>query len=423
MDKYFHSVTLDKDLCKGCTNCLKHCPTEAIRIRNSKAKIIKELCIDCGECIRICPYHAKKAITDEYEKIFDYKYKIALPAPAFYAQYNDVNIEILLYALKLLGFDEIREITVGADIVSAKTNELLSSNNIEKPLISSSCPAIVRLIKIRFPSLIPNILPFQSPLDIIAKKAKFETAEKLSISHKDVGVFFISPCAAKVTSSKVPIGIPESYVDGVISIAKIVQEIAPFYSKLTESGDDFSQSTASGIGWAKSGGESHELHSFNSIAVDGVKNVIKLLEDLEDDKITDIDFIECCACTGGCVGGPLTVNNTYVSQANIRKLIKKYQREPSCFNCNEEDVSLSLSIERDTILKLGSNMSESIKMMEAIDKLAKKLPGLDCGSCGAPSCSALAEDVVKGYAKESDCIFIYKEKLKTFMNEMNLLKE
>ena len=422
MNEYFHSVTLDKDLCKGCTNCLKHCPTEAIRIRNGKAKIIKERCIDCGECIRICPYHAKKAITDDYDKIFDYKYKIALPAPAFYAQYNDINIEVLLYALELLGFDEIREVTIGADAISKKTDELLKRGDIEKPLISSSCPAIVRLIRIRFPSLIPNILPLQSPLDIVAKKAKLETSSKLNIPPEDVGVFFISPCAAKVTSSKVPIGVEKTYVDGVISIARIAQEIAPFYSKIEENGH-ISKSTASGIGWAKSGGESQQLSSYNSLAVDGVKNVIKLLEDLEDDKISDIDFIECCACTGGCVGGPLTINNTYVAQANIKKLTKKYTREFKADNFNDEDLMLTTEITCEPILKLSSNMAESIKMMDEIDKLIEKFPGLDCGSCGAPSCSALAEDVVKGFAKESDCIFIYKEKLKTLMNEMNQLKE
>lgn len=422
MNEYFHSVTLDKDLCKGCTNCLKHCPTEAIRIRNGKAKIIKERCIDCGECIRICPYHAKKAITDDYDNIFDYKYKIALPAPAFYAQYNNINIEILLKALELLGFDEVREVTVGADAISKKTDELLKNDNVEKPLISSSCPAIVRLIRIRFPSLIHNILPLQSPLDIVAKKAKFETAEKLQISPEDIGVFFISPCAAKVTSSRVPIGVKETFVDGVISIARIAQEIAPFYSKIEEF-STVSESTSSGIGWAKSGGESHQLNSYNSIAVDGIKNVIKLLEDLEDDKIEDIDFIECCACTGGCVGGPLTINNTYVAQANIKKLMKKYTRESMPDGFSDEDMMLSTEITCEPILKLSSNMAESIKMMEEIDRLIEKFPGLDCGSCGAPSCNALAEDVVKGFAKESDCIFIYKEKFKTLMDEMNQLKE
>ncbi len=408
MNEYFHSVTLDKDLCKGCTNCLKHCPTEAIRIRNGKAKIINERCIDCGECIRICPYHAKKAITDDYDKIFDYKYKIALPAPAFYAQYNNINIEVLLYALELLGFDEIREVTVGADAISQKTDQLLKENKVEKPIISSSCPAIVRLIRIRFPSLIPNILPLQSPLDIVAKKAKFETAARLNISLEDIGVFFISPCAAKVTSSKVPIGVKETFVDGVISIARIAQEIAPFYSKITGNGH-ISTSTASGIGWAKNGGESQQLSAYNSIAVDGVKNVIKLLEDLEDDKISDIDFIECCACTGGCVGGPLTINNTYVAQANIKKLMKKYTRESQADNFSDDDLMLTTEITCEPILKLSSDMSESIKMMDEIEKLIERLPGLDCGSCGAPSCSALAEDVVKGFAKESDCVFIDKK--------------
>ncbi len=61
LEKFIHSVTLDKELCKGCINCIKRCPTEAIRVRDGKAHILNERCIDCGECIRICPHHAKKA--------------------------------------------------------------------------------------------------------------------------------------------------------------------------------------------------------------------------------------------------------------------------------------------------------------------------------------------------------------------------
>ena len=64
-----HSVTLDEDLCRGCTNCIANCPTEAIRVRNGKAYIISERCIDCGECIRSCPSHAKKAISDPVDII------------------------------------------------------------------------------------------------------------------------------------------------------------------------------------------------------------------------------------------------------------------------------------------------------------------------------------------------------------------
>ena len=108
-EKRFHSVRLDKDKCKACTNCLKRCPTEAIRVRGGSAHIINERCIDCGECIRVCDYHAKVAVTDPLEIIEGWKYKIALPAPSLYGQFKTLqNISQLLSALKELGFDDVK---------------------------------------------------------------------------------------------------------------------------------------------------------------------------------------------------------------------------------------------------------------------------------------------------------------------------
>ena len=88
MIRNFHSVRLDPEKCKGCTNCIKRCPTEAIRVHDGKATIIEERCIDCGECIRACPNHAKFAVTDELDKLAAYKYNIALPAPSFFGQFK-----------------------------------------------------------------------------------------------------------------------------------------------------------------------------------------------------------------------------------------------------------------------------------------------------------------------------------------------
>ena len=73
MDRFFHSVTLDRDRCVGCTNCIKRCPTQAIRVRGGKAQIISERCIDCGECIRVCPHHAKKANHDSLSMLESYR--------------------------------------------------------------------------------------------------------------------------------------------------------------------------------------------------------------------------------------------------------------------------------------------------------------------------------------------------------------
>ena len=104
----FHSVTLDSDRCKGCINCMKRCPTEAIRVRDGKATIISERCIDCGECIRICHNRAKKAVCDDFSQIEAYKWKIAMPPPSFYGQFADIDdINLILTALKRVSFDDI----------------------------------------------------------------------------------------------------------------------------------------------------------------------------------------------------------------------------------------------------------------------------------------------------------------------------
>ena len=422
MENYFHSVTLDKDLCKGCTNCLKRCPTEAIRVRNGKAKIIKERCIDCGECIRVCPYHAKKAVTDDFDMIFNYPYKVALPAPTLYGQFSKIDdINTILAGLKLLGFDEVFEVAGAAEIVTRETIKLLREGKLKKPVINSACPAVVRLIRVRFPNLIDHILPVLSPMDIAAKTARKTISERTGMDPDQIGIFFLSPCAAKMTSVKDPLGLEKSDVDGIISMTEIVSQLAPIIHKITPE-EQLTHAGALGISWARSGGESDGLGLENSIAVDGIHNVIKVLEDVEDEKLENIDFVECLSCTGGCVGGPIAVENTFVAKAKIRQLTQKYTSS-DIVNVSAGDLYFEEEIEYRPVLNLGENMRESLIRMEQIEKLYEEMPRLDCGSCGAPSCIALAEDIVKGYAKESDCIFKLKERLKYLAKEMNQLDD
>ena len=195
MSPYFHSVTLDESKCKGCTNCIKRCPTEAIRVRKGKARIINERCIDCGECIRVCPYHAKKAITDSFDMIRGFKYKVAIPAPSLYGQFKSaLSRNHILTALKMAGFDYVFEVARAAEIVTAETKKILKEGKFPKPLISSACPAVVRLIQVRFPSLIDNILKLESPMELAAKIVKNEFSKKLKIPQKDIGVFLLPLC-------------------------------------------------------------------------------------------------------------------------------------------------------------------------------------------------------------------------------------
>ena len=427
MEKYSHSVVLDKEKCKGCINCIKRCPTEAIRVRNGKAQIIKERCIDCGECIRVCPHRAKSASTDSFDTINNFKYKVALPAPSLYGQFKNIeDLNKILTGLKRIGFDDVFEVSRAADIVSEATKKFLSSNTLKKPIICSACPACVRLIKIRFPKLIDNILPILSPMDIAAKIAKSEAISNTGLKAEEIGIFFISPCAAKVTAAKAPIGLESTGIDGVISMKDIYMKLAPMLSKLDKI-EALSKTSGSGVGWANSGGESTPLNDDSYISVDGINNVINVLEEVENDQIEDLKFIEINACFGGCVGGPLNVENGFVAKSKIKKIknsiIKNNTNEGNIIDINFEDVLWNKPMEYESILKLDNNIVEAMKKLDLLETIAKDLPGLDCGSCGAPSCRALAEDIVRGTASEGDCIFKLKERVRSLAREMVELEE
>jgi len=421
MNNYFHSVTLDENKCRGCTNCIKRCPTEAIRVRKSKARIINERCIDCGECIRICPYHAKKAITDPFDAINNFQYKIALPAPAFYSQFKPSSPrDKILNALIGVGFDDVFEVAKAAEIVTCATRDFIAKNKYPRPLISSACPAIVRLIQVRFPSLLDNLVPLDSPMELAAKMAKQAAAKKTGMDFSQIGTFFITPCAAKMTSIRSPYGKNKSMVDGAISIKeiylKVLQKLnSQNLKQLIQAGSD-------GISWALSGGEAGLLNVDNYLSVDGIHNVITILEEVENERLEDVDFIEALACTGGCLGGPLNVENVYVANTQLKQHInmaKKYNNTICVNDSNEyEYLRWTQSVEHKSILMLDDDLDEAMKKLETLERIYEQLPGLDCGACGAPSCRALSEDIVRGNADETDCVFKLREKVRTLARQM-----
>jgi len=410
---YFHSVTLDRDKCRGCTNCIKHCPTEAIRVRNGKAVIINERCIDCGECIRICPYHAKKAVTDAFDCIWDYEYRIALPAPSLYGQFGPgYPRERILKGLLALGFDHIFEVARAAEIVTMATQKYLKNPDIKKPLISSACPAVVRLIQVRFPSLIDRLIKIKSPMEVAAILAKSEAIEK-GVPADKIGAFFISPCAAKVTSVKNPYENSRSEVDGVLAIKDIYVPLLEKMKKQKTGGDlPIDLSGSIGVAWAGSGGESSALTEGRYIAVHGIRNVNAIFEQTVKESLEDIDFIEALACPEGCLGGPLVAENPFVAKANLRYEAERAPRGIRQAPLGDDKQYIwESTVEYRPILKLDDDMMRALEKMQKIDELTEELPSLDCGACGAPSCRALAEDIVMGNAVLTDCIVKLREKV------------
>ncbi len=404
----FHSVRLDADKCQGCTNCIKRCPTQAIRVRNKKAYIISDRCIDCGECIRVCPHHAKYAVSEHFNELVDYKYRIALPAPALYGQFNNLeNVDYILTALKKMGFDDVVEVSKAAELISAATRVMMDRGELQRPVISSACPAVVRLIRTRFPNLISNLLPTCAPIDLATQIARKKAKEATGYKDEDIGVFFITPCPAKRTAIRNPLCHENYGINGAIAIKDIYPVLVSTMDKLnTQEIEPINESGIIGVGWASSGGEAAGLLKERYLAADGIENVINVLEELEDEKLNDLDFIELNCCTGGCVGGVLTVENPYVAKARLQRL-RKFM-PVSCNTITEgfnwDEISWTKELSPSPAMKLADNVIKAMRMMTRLREIEAELPGLDCGICGAPSCRALAEDIVRGYAEETDCV-------------------
>ncbi len=410
MNRYEHSVCLDVSKCNGCTTCLKHCPTEAIRIRDKHAVINADRCIDCGQCIRVCPNQAKKANYKKLEAMEGYRWKIALPAPSLYGQFENLDdVDYVLQGLLDIGFDDVFEVSAAAELVSAYTRRYIHREGIKKPIISSACPAIVRLIALRFPSLYDNILPMLPPMEIAAELARERAkTEHPELSDDDIGVCFISPCPAKVSYVAQGFGSRKSAVDAVVSMQDVYFALINVMKK-DKVPTPVSHSGMIGISWATSGGESSAVFNESYLAADGIRNVIAVLDEIETGKLPQLEFIELNACEGGCVGGVLAVENPYIARTRLQTLRRYLPVSRHFLNEDEQHTIPDGMMFSDKpvcrpITRLADSMVESMRRLSEIRRLTEELPGLDCGSCGAPTCRAFAEDVVKGEAEEDGCL-------------------
>ncbi len=443
-----HSVALNQDLCVGCTNCIKGCPTEAIRVRDGKAHIDEARCIDCGECIRICPHHAKSAVTDPFPELRsrDPKHPTAvLLPPSLYAQFGPPATRAkIISAMYEIGFDFVYEVALGASASSLRTRELLEERRrlVREgeadyvsvfPLISSACPVVVRLIQMKYRSLISHLVPLYSPMEITAHYAREDVAQKTGIPATDVVTFFLSPCPSKRTATQIPIGQEKSDVSHVVAL----HEVYPYILNMLEKNEGNHRSITAetpikladsdGVQWATAGGEAMTLGTDKYMAVDGIQNVISILDEIENERLKDIEFVEPSCCFGGCIGGPLVASNPFSARARMRGFVQSAKDEvnlrPDQFLSPEqlETRTWEIPVAENNAMRLDEDMGAAMDKYQQMEALLKTLPGLDCGACGAPTCAALAEDIVQGKALETDCIIKLKEHIRKVAKEINIL--
>lgn len=430
---FYHALQINENQCIGCSHCMKICPTEAIRVYDGKAHISESRCIDCGKCFKICPTRAVYIKQDDFESIFNFPCRVALIPSVFLGQFpNDISVSRIYAILKEIGFTHVFETESTTPIYTAAKNKYHYEHRDIVPLISTYCPAIVRLIQVKFPGLVDNLIPIKAPIDITAMYIRRKFQKETNYEDKEVGIFYITPCAAKIAAVKNPVGEEKSNVDGVINMDALYNRV---WKKIKEQGSNYkevklpiAQLSSDSILTSLTNGERRMSNAVHSLAIDEIDNVIEFLEKVENDEIEGVEFLELRACDQSCPGGNLTCNNRFLTCekmfARARYVAEKERNGERTreYELEKERDYLSKNllvgeIEPRSMLSLDPDISKALEKMNKIGTLKKLLPQIDCGLCGAPTCDALAEDIVCHKAKITHCVFVQRNlEIKNRMN-------
>ncbi len=410
--KYFHAIQILEDNCTGCTACVRVCPTEAIRVRNRKATIDPNRCVDCGNCITVCEFHAIIPSSDPFDIIENFKYRVAIISSSFFGQFTeDVSYSAAKQAVLQLGFEEVFEEAIVTDFMVSIIRQYIRDNQDLRPILSSNCPAVVRLIQVKYPSLLPNLLHQEAPMSILTRYLRDRISRQQKLSDEDIGIFLIVPCVAHVTAVHQPEGAYKHLQDGAFSTGMIYGKVREILKDIQNHPTDI-DTFPHGLSWALSGVQAELVGTddIRALSVNGVENVMDILSRVEDHYLDQYDYIVLRSCTNGCVGGCLNVENPFVAMSRIKKMSKeKDSREIHVEELEllhaQGEFGVSPLAPR-PIMELDKDIKKAIKKMKKINEFLTMLPGLNCSACGSPTCYALAEDIVLGKASIDDCVVL-----------------
>ena len=406
---------------------MRVCPTQAIRVREGKARLIPELCIDCGSCLRACPSGAIQATTRSFAEIHNFKYKVAVASPVLFGQFPQaVSPAHIVAGLRGLGFDAVWDFTVELALVNRAVLDYVDGWKGSYPLISVSCPVIVRLVQVLYPAMIDQLIHIQPPRELAGRELKRKYSEELGINPDEIAAIYITPCQAKTISILRPAEGVKSNLDGALGISDVYNDILTLTQSLEkEKAEAFAHDFA-GIAemlrWAKSQGQRRTLRGHRYMSVTGLANVIQVFDDIEKGKLRNIEYLECDACWGGCVRGNLTVDNIYVSLSKINRLLAGLPNRDPALEAEvkrrypHEDFSLKGQVRPRLMENNADSLKDRVKRIKAEETVFKTLPGLNCGLCGAPTCKTFARDVASGSARANQCIFHSKDRLEQLRN-------
>ncbi len=421
-------VHIDDDLCNGCTECVRICPTKAIRVKDNLALLLPGKCIGCGQCMNVCKLGAITASTSEIESLKSDRISIALVSPVLYSQFPGVLPKDILLGMKNMGFTHVVDMSYYFEMFQWATTEYISRNRKTGespwPLISPVCPVVLRLIAFRFPELLPNVHPIMRPVTFMARDIVKQFSKHYEIDPDEILLYYINPCPSKMGYPKKIIEqdtVLEKHLIGALGINDIYGELSRQIRKIEKSdkipfaqaGYEYEQcTTGGGLLWGLSGGEVNATGIDKTLAVSGLDETIKYLEKIEMGLFNDLEYIELRVCREGCIGGSLNAIDKYLAKSASVKMAKTLgvgtrlnrERVLRLYDSNwffKEKPSSEIKK-----IKSQKDRKFSFEELRKIEKLVKLINGKNCGACGSPDCRTFAEDVVSGFSSIDCCVYM-----------------
>ena len=363
-----NSLRIHAAHCTMCLRCVNACPTGALRVRNGAPTLLPHLCIDCNECLAACKTNSLSLACDEP---FPDPGRGALTVmnTACTSQFGrDLSREHAEAILARKDFQGIRYLEEWEIPLLAAVVRYAEQKERTGPVIAPTCPAILNLIAVKFPALLPLIAPYLSPIEAAAAELA------------DVRVVFAAACPSQATAVTSGRSQGRHRVGSARSLNRSLQALVAAGKALPGASMDPEANAPSGGG----------------LRIYGIRYVMRILEQVENGLLNNIPVLIPYACDLGCFGSPLMIGDPFTAQHAFLQRHKTAQTPGRVFERSEP-------LHPRPGLRLDPDMRQAIAKLVQIDELKKRLPGRDCGVCGAPTCEALAEDVVLGRAEISAC--------------------
>ena len=396
-------LNLNKNNCTDCYKCIRDCSVKAITFAHDTAEIVHNECILCGRCYVTCPQKAKQVRNDVQrvkDAIASGRRVVCSLAPSFIANFRIRSLDVIADALKSLGFAEVQETAIGAQLVSEEYARIMEEGKLHV-LISSCCPSINMLIRKYHPTMLPYLAKVLTPMEAHCKLIKEQQPDAFTV--------FIGPCIAKKQ---------ESDEGAFTDVALTFDELADWFSEAGvvlpyEHVDPASEGALARL-YPATGGvlkATAKVKGYRRIAIDGIDNCRAVFTEIENDEFGKV-FIEMSACEGSCVNGPCIRDHAERRLKGALRVDTFSGSGETPFEVEQKpDIRTTYAFDGGHKMQFGS---EAIRDM--LFKMGKTSPEkeLNCGSCGYPTCRDKAIAILEGKAKIEMCLPFLKEKAESF---------